>query len=610
MMIRYIYISILMVLGALLPLHAQTSVELSLPRRASVGTPFSLSIVVNNPNGNISTPKAPNLAGCTLAGGPSVSSSSSTSYINGVMTSSQTKAYTYHYVSEKEGTVKVPAVTVNVGGKDYTTSPSEFQVSAAGSSSGSGGGYYQQPAAYPTTQSTGFEASSKDVYMRYVVSRSSVYAQQPVEVSLKIYTTKQQVSGLAASSRPTLDGCLSVKLPDIQTIQWQAEKVGDRTMYSAVVDRTLVYPQRTGEISIGGGEYNATVYTQTYIQDWGMMRPVTQTKDITLVPQTTKIEVKPLPQPQPAGFSGGVGDFKVTANLHGGDFKTNEAATITYTITGTGNIKFLDAPRPDFPAEFEVYEPNVNVDARVSGANMTGTQTIEYTFVPQAVGKFTIGEYTLCYFNPVSGSYVTASAPGFEINVAKGAEVATGSAASGKQDVTVKNTDIHYIKVGADMPAQSASYMAMSLLYWLVYPVFILAFVIGMLIMYRISNADRSQRRLKSAGKVARKRLSKAGNLLKAKQYDSYYEELLRAMQTYLIDKLQIPASQLSREKIQEMLLARGASDELLGSLNNVLNDCEMARYTPQSSGAAEATFQQARQAINDIENLRALKVS
>lgn len=609
-MIRYILISLLLAVGA--ALNAQTSVELSLPRHASVGRPFSVSIVVNNPNGNIATPKTPNLQGCTFAGGPSVSSSSSTSYVNGVMSSSQTKAYTYHYVTDTEGKVSVPAVTVNVGGKDYTTSPGEFTVEAASQSSvgggNVGGGYYPSaPSPSPAgSQSSGIAAGPRDVFMRYSVSKSTVYAQQPVEVSLKIYASRQQVNGLTTSSRPTLDGCLTVALPDIQTISWQPEKVGDRTMYSAVVYKTLIYPQRTGEIVIDGGEYQASVYCQTYVQDWGMMRPVMQTKDVTLIPQGTKINVKPLPQPQPADFSGAVGDFKVSARLHGDSFKTNEAATVTYTVSGTGNIKFVDAPRPDFPAEFEVYEPNVSTDARVSGANMTGSQTIEYTFVPQATGKFAIGQYSFTYFDPSKGSYVTQTAPGFDIDVVKGAEVASASSGTNKQDVTVKNTDIHHIKPGADRPASKVTYLAASPLYWAVYPVLLVAFIIGMLVMYRISNADVSQRRLKGAGRVMRKRLSKAEKLLKAKQYDAYYEELLRAMQSYLIDKFRIPASQLSRDKIQKELAAGGASEDLQNRIVGVIDDCEMARYTPQTSGAAEATYAQAREAIHAIENLKA----
>lgn len=590
-------------LGVAFALTAQTSVELSVPRRAYAGQPFSLTITVNNPDGNVATPKAPALSGCTLVGGPAVSTGYSQSIINGVRSSSQTQSYTYHYVSDKEGTVSVPAISVSIGGKNYSTSPGQFTVGAAtGSTATPSYSTPQQPAPAPGSD---FAIGSKDLYMRYVVSRPSVYAQQPAEVSIRLYSSNQQIEGLSTKTLPSFDGCIIEQLPNVQTISWQPEKVGDRNMYYAVVYRALIYPQRPGEIKLGGGEYQATAYSVSYVRDWGMVRPVTQSKEVTLRPQETTLKVNALPQPQPGDFSGAVGNFSVKAELVGNSFKTNEAAQVVYTISGTGNIKFITAPRPDFPAEFELYEPNVNSDAHVSGTNMTGTQTIEYTFVPQSVGTFKIGDYALTYFNPTTAKYETATAPGFEIEVAKGADVpAAGGTTSGKQDVTTKNTDIHHIKPGANKPAKPVSYIATGSLYWAVYPILLIAFIAALFLVYRLNNVDLTERRLKGAGRVARKRLSRAGKYLKAKQYDAFYDELLRAMQSYLADKMQIPVSQLNRDKIQEKLAERGADDSLRSQVIGILDDCEMARYTPQASGAAEATYEQARLTINSIENI------
>ncbi len=598
-MIRRLFISILIMCGALSAAVAQTSVEISLPRSARVGQRFTVSITVNNPDGNVQPPKALTLSGCTFVGGPGISTSSSINIINGHMQRSESRSYTFTYLADEEGTVKVPSVAVTVDGKQYSTRPGQFVV-GAGQSAQQG----QSGSGRSGRNSGDFEIGPNDLFMRVVLSNNNVYEQQAVEVSIKLYSSNQQVEGLSTSSLPAFDGCLIESLGMPQTIDWRTESIGGRQMYSAVVYRALLYPQRAGEITLSGGEYTAQAYRQTYVQDFFGYRPVMESKEVKLKPRAAVLKVKALPEPKPANFSGAVGRFTASARLIGNTFKTNEASSIIYTIEGTGNIKFLNVPKVDFPTEFEVYEPAIDNNSHAAGSNMCGTENIEYTFVPQSVGKFNIGEYDFVYFDPSVSEYKTIPVEGFEIDVKKGANVSS-SAIGGKQDVQSKNTDIHHIKPGADKPSSTHSYIAESRLYWLSYPLLLIAMLVCGYIYYKRLQADPKGRKLNMAGKVAKKRLAKAGKLLKARRYDDYYEELLRAMQNYLGDKLQISASQLNRDNVRQALSERGATCELQQKLNDILNDCEMARYTPQSSGAAESTYESAREVIDTIENLK-----
>lgn len=587
-------------MAGVLAAMAQTSVEISLPRNPRVGQRFTISLTVNNPDGNIQPPKAPTLPGCEFAGGPGTSSSSSISIINGHMQRSETKSYTYTYLAQEEGTVKVPALSITVNGKQYSTQAGQFTINAgqpAGSSNHSG-------SARPSSAGSNFEIGPDDLFMRVVASQSNVYELQAVEVAIKLYSSNQQVEGLTTSALPTFDGCLIESLGMPQSIDWHSEQVGGRQMYSAVVYRALLYPQRSGEITLNGGEYTARAYRQVYVQDFFGYRPSMESKDVKLKPRGGTINVRALPQPQPAGFSGAVGHFRASSKLVGNKFKTNDAASIIYTIEGTGNIKFLNAPKIDFPTEFEVYEPAVDNTARVAGANMSGTETIEYTFVPQSVGKFSIGSFDFIYFDPSKGNYVTLPVEGYDIDVEKGANVSS-AAISGKQDIQSKNTDIHHIRPNANEPAATSGFMAQSALYWTLYPLLLFVAAGLMFILRSRQNTDPEVRKLQQAGKAARRRLAKAGKFLKAKNYDEFYAELLRAMNSYLSDKLQLPASQLNRDAISASLTARGASEKLIGQLHSLLNDCEMARYTPQSSASADQSFDSARAVINAIEDLK-----
>jgi hypothetical protein len=615
-----------MIATAVTSLWAQTSVEVSLPRNPEVGNRFSLTVTVNNPDGNIGAIKPPTLNGCTYIGGPGVSTSAYTSIINGRMQSSKSTSYTYTYVADSEGTVKVAAIDVTVNGKSYSTNAGQFTVLPASQRSNRGNSGYdpmmggarsaaqaaQAAQAAAQQQAAGsssdFKVGANDLFMRVELSQSSVYEQQAVECVIKLYSINGQVTSLAAATIPAFDGCLIENIGAPKNIDWSREHINGENYYTAVVYRALLYPQRSGDITLSGGEYSVGVYRQVLVQDFFSARPVMQEKEVKLKPRATTLHVNALPQPKPADFSGAVGHFNASARLVGNTFKTNEASTLIFTVEGTGNIKFLTEPQLDFPAEFEVYDPHVENNAHISGKNMTGTQTVEYTFVPQSVGKFHIGSHNFVYFDPSKREYVTIPVEGFDIDVAKGADVSSSSSSNSKQDIESKNTDIHHIKPGADAASETPNFLTDKVWYWLLYPLLILALVVALIAYSRsaTARADKDGQRLNKANKVARKRLSVASKALKSQQYDRFYESLLQALQGYLGDKLTLGASQLNRENITAKLQERGASEELIAELTGILDECEMARYTPQSSPEqADQTYSRAAAVINQIENLK-----
>ena len=122
--------------------------------------------------------------------------------------------------------------------------------------------------------------------------------------------------------------------------------------------------------------------------------------------------------------------------------------------------------------------------------------------------------------------------------------------------------------------------------------------------------ADVVGRRTSRANKVAGKRLKAAEGFMRAHDSERFYEEVLKAMWGYLSDKLNMPASQLTRQNIVATLDARGVPAEVSGKVIKVLDDCEMARYTPDSSSetSVDALFRQATETINDMEKSRIAK--
>jgi hypothetical protein len=279
-----------------------------------------------------------------------------------------------------------------------------------------------------------------------------------------------------------------------------------------------------------------------------------------------------------------------------------------YTIKGTGNIKSIKEPAIDFPSEFDTYTPQTDVNAHVSGSNVTGTMTINYTFIPQSVGDFSIGADKFIYFNPETQKYVTLTTPEYNIKVAKGSDTPSASTGVNKQNITSKNTDILHIKTGHLNPSKEHTYIYSAWWYWWVYVVLALALVAVIAIYSKQvkMNADIQGRKLANANKVARKRLKAAKGFMDAHDNEKFYAEMLRALWGYLSDKLGIPASQLTRDNISGQLATYGAPQSLTDKFIGVIDECEMARYSPaKSDEQIEQLYRDASQAMNEMESLK-----
>ncbi len=578
------------------------------PRNVIAGNKFNVTFRLKNGDGE--GLKVPQIDGCTLLYGPSTSTMQSYQMINGNATSSTTVDYSYIYRAEKEGTYTIDAASIDVEGKTYSTQPVKFTVLPADKSAQSNTNQSGVIANDYSTQTPDKQVSDNDVFVRIILSRSKAYEQEAIECTIKLYT-KYSISTFMPTTQPNFDGFLIEEI-DLQPELNQMEHYNGQNYMTAVLKKCIIYPQKSGKLTINSGKYDITVvqYERVNMGFFGGTRPVE--KDIKVSSNSVSVNIEPLPQPQPDGFTGAVGKFSIDSKLIGSSFRTNEAASIIYTIKGTGNIKYIKEPIIDFPSEFEQYTPKTDIKASLSGNNMTGTMTIEYTFIPQSVGTFTIGEDKFVYFDPSVRRYISLTTPPYTLNVAKGIGQPSSSIDNiNKQNVKIKNTDILHIKLGDKNIKKFHSYIIFSVWYWSLYLLLLLIFA-AIIYLHRKqikASADIKGQKLAKANKIAKKRLKVAKTFMDSHENDKFYEELLRALWGYVSDKLSIPASQLSRENISNELIAYGADENITGILIEVLDECEMARYSPaQSSEQIEGLYAKAIKVINIMENVKQAK--
>lgn len=567
------------------------------PGRVYEGDKFPVTFRLTNANG--SDLKVAAIDGCTLLFGPSTSQSQSYSVVNGRAESSSAIEYTYYYRADKAGQFTIPAATVMADGKRYSTNPTKFTVHERAEQDKPAS---QRPVAVDDidTQAAGRKVNSDDVFVRIILSRSSAYEQEAIGCTIKLYT-KYSISSFMPTRQPSFDGFLIQEL-DVQPALNEIETYRGQDYMTAILKRCIIFPQKSGKLTINSGNYDISVVQYDNV-NMGMfqVRQPRETK-IKVSSNTGSIDILPLPSPKPEGFNGAVGTFSIDSRLVGNSFRTNDPATLIYTISGTGNVKYLKEPQIDFPSEFEQYTPKSDIKTSVSGNEVSGTMTVEYTFVPQSVGDFTIGSDKFVYFDPARKDYVTLTTPSYPIKVAKG--LSAPAPTEDQKAIENKNSDIRHIYLGDKNPSASHTLVVTTFSYWLLYIILILA-TIGIIVFSRARvrrNADVTGMRTAKASKVAGRRLKTAKNYLSAGDTDKFYEEMLRALWGYLSDKLAIPVSQLTRQNITERLAERGYSPEASASIVSVLDECEMARYTPESSSRMDAVYSQGVQAINNLE--------
>ena len=585
---------------------ADVSFSVDYPRQVVQGNKFQISFSLRNAEGNGF--KAPEVGGCKLLYGPSKSSSYSSQWVNGVSSSSSSEEYTMVYRADQAGKYTVGAATVSVGGKQYSTKPFTIEILPPDRSAQQGNNRGSQSVQIDNanTQTAGKQVSSKDLFVRIILSKSNVYEQEAVVCTIKLYT-KYQISQFIANIQPSYNGFLIEELPVSPNLN-EIEHVNGENYMVAELKKCILFPQQSGKLTITSGTYDVTVVQyEQFRTPFGIMRQPVE-KQLQVKSNTSSVNILPLPEPKPASFNGAVGNFTVSTEIKPQVLKTFEAATYSYIIRGSGNIKYLKSPTIGFPSQFDVYDPQNNINAKPSGSTVSGTVTIDYTFIPQFVGKYEIPGTEFTYFNPATRKYETLTTQKYDLTVAKGSGAASQAPKGG---IEQKNRDILHIKTGDLHLKQEHSYAVEGFGYWLWYiiPLILLAAVLFYYRKALKARSDMQLMRTKRANKVAQKRLRAAKQWMRAGDKNKFYAEVLTALWGYLSDKIQIPVSELNKENISAELTNYGATDEVIEAVIEVLNNCEFAQYAPELSGNdMESIYSAAADAMDKLENTKRKK--
>ena len=587
------------------------------PKQVIAGRPFQLTYTVNQRSRDLRTPEFTDF---DVLAGPYTSTSSSTSFVNGHRTSSFTQTYTYTLMAQRTGTFTIGPANVKVDGENYqsngvriTVLPEDEQQQAQSSQSSQSS---QASQTGQTSSQGSSNVSSENIFVRTIASKTRVHEQEALMVSYKLYFANVDVAQLTNNTKlPEFTGFLKQDLEQGE-IQTQLEHYNGRNYQTAVLYRTILYPQHSGDIKIDPAKFEAVLRVQTqqrvrsiFDDFFGSYTNVTK---MLTAPGVT-VHVDALPSGKPAGFSGGVGKFTLTPSISQTELQTNDAVTIKLDITGAGNMKLLKTPSIDWPEGFEPYDPKVTNDFKTTTSGVSGTKSIEYLAIPRSAGEYTIPAVKFSYFDIEEKAYKTLSTPEYTIRVKRGAGSAEGTANEGavvsytqKEDIKQLGTDIRYIdtKPLSGKTDHFADRLQNTDLIWLFYLVpFVLACILLIVLRKQIKeNSDITRVRYKRANKVAQKRLRAAAAAMKANDNGAFYAAIEQAAWTYLSDRLSIPTAELNKDNIASLLRQKGVSEQLISDVNNVLSTAEFARYAPGLGHTMEDLYLDTTNLINNLE--------
>ncbi len=609
---RLLYILIFIMLSVS-GLADEISFRASAPSTVEAGGKFRVQFILNTQN--VSGFNAPDFKGFEVIYGPATSSQSSFQMINGRTSQSSNIIYTYVLLTANPGTYTIGSASVQVDGKTVKSQPVQVKVlpSAGGGSTnarGNNNDNYHEERQNSSSTSSSQSNSGKDLFMTATASRTKVHEQEAILLTYKIYTLLDltQLDG----KLPTLDGFQIQEIPLPRTKEFELEHYNGRNYRTVVWSQYLLFPQKSGKLTIPSITYEGVVVTRNRHIDpieafFNGQSGYVEEKRSIVTPSLT-IDVASLDN-KPAGFSGAVGKFSIASDISTEEVDANDAVTLKISVKGCGNMKLIATPQVEFPKDFETYDAKVNDSFQLTRAGLEGTKEFEYLVVPRHAGTYEIPSVKFIYFDTDSRTYKTLTTDAYtlKVNKAKGSSGQNVSNYTGQQqDVQQLNQDIRFIKKGEVEYHQLGSTFFGTWKYWASYILPLLLFVIVVLLgrQRMKANANVALSRGRKANKVALKRMKAAKSLLDAHDVGKFYDEVLRALWGYVGDKFNMSQETLNKENIEQSLASRQVPVEYVQQFIKVLNDCEYARYAPGDPNAnMENVYNSAIDAISKMED-------
>ena len=530
----------------------------------------------------------PSFNGFRVVGGPNQSVSNS--WINGVRTFSKT--YSYFLTPEKKGNYTIGQASIEIDGDIYKTLPVKVQVTEAVESSLSPGS--------PSS------VVDDDIELSIEISKSNPYLNEPISVEFKLlFNPKINVTNLGEIDNPEFKNFWSqnIKIPrlEIKSTSYKGQRYNYVTWKKA-----LLFPQKAGDLELLPLTLDVTIDVPTNRRDFFGNTIYTQTSK-KVASRKRIIKVKNFPENgKPESFNGAVGNFDISLNSSKSQLKATESFQLEFKVNGNGNLKLFSLPEIIVPSSLEKYAPEFKEKINTSLSGMNGEISNVYTIVPQYQGKYPIPPVEFSFFNPKTEQYVTLYSNESIVDVLDGptrlSESNVQASNPVSNSITSSSDQFNFIKLSSDFIQIDRKNIIDSkkILFTLfLIPIIILVLAI---IYFNLRNKKVSENILKSrdADLLARQYLNNAKIDMNNK--DSFYASLENALFNFIKSKYLIEREDFSKDRLKSILEKDKISDNIIEDLIDIINSCELARYTPTTPEGMDQDYEKAVKVISNFD--------
>ena len=530
--------------------------------------------------------QAPNFKNFQIVSGPSQSISQS--WVNGNASFSQ--SYSYIVKPLKKGEFLIPAASIKLNNKTLTSKPIKVIV--------------LDPVEIPKDPNDPNYIAQQNVHLVAEISKSSPYVGEGIYVEYRLYVSQNiSVRDFSYTDSPQYNGFWNqdIKIRGLTTQNGTYN--GEQYRY-VVLQKALLIPTKSGKLTIDPIEMDIVIGVPTGRGDF-FGNPIVKNVTKSFASAKKFIRSKDLPiEGKPESFNGAVGDFNFIVSSSKNILKSNETATVSVKVTGNGNLKLFELPEIKTPSELEVFTPEQKEKITINSRGIKGSVTKNYTVVPQFKGKYKIPSTEFSYFDLKEKKYVRLTSEDIFVDVLEGKELVTDSdlASNSKKDIVATGANFRYIQTSSAFSLANESGFYTSKFYYLILILPLLFIPIGIVIAKRndARNNDVLGNKLRKADRLAKKYLSEAKKQLGTKE--AFYVALEKALHNYLKAKLRIETSDISKEKITELLKRKSVNESTIRSFIEVFNSCDMARYSPVSVVEMKDDYEKSKLVITQID--------
>ena len=539
------------------PVDAQSPPVTAEVDRSSLALGETLTLTVSvNGSFNASQPSLPSLDGLVLVGRGSMTQLST---INGKV--SGTVAHEFTFRATEVGSITIGPVSVVLDGKSYETDPIAIEVVPVSVQP-------QRAAPDEAPDDSPVEMVGQRRFVEASVDDPTPYLGGQVVYSVRYYQAAEPFElghfFRVRPGRPNFAGFWDGQHTEER--RYETEVAGRR--YSVWEERTVVFPTVSGpltipsvKVAVPGGFF---------------------ARDSDLRTQSVSLEVRPLPDGAPAGFTGAVGRYDVAASVDATSVRAGVPVTLTFTISGAGNIDAAPEPMwPEIP-DWRFFDSAVDTSSRLDGGRVRGTRTYKRVMVPERAGSYTLPSIEYAYFDPVAGAYRSAATPPISIDVSPAP--ATAAALNGGADLSrsidAPASDIRHIKPVSEPLGSGGVAYTSTPVYWALWalPLALLAVVEAWRRRVLRSRGDPAAARASLAYSRARSAVAAASS-----DRADPFEAGHRIMLIYVGDKLGQPVGGLTHSSLAHFLTRRGIEESLADRVNSWVLDSEAGRFGPRA---------------------------